>query len=79
MITCIIIDDEKPAREFLEKLIHQYFGTKLIVLGAVESVSQGVELINKLHPELIFLDIEMKGKKNMQNFINVYFTSKKIG
>jgi DNA-binding LytR/AlgR family response regulator len=24
MITCIIIDDEKPARAFLEKLINQY-------------------------------------------------------
>lgn len=76
MITCIIIDDEKPAREFLEKLINQYFGTKIIVLGVVESVSQGVELINKLHPELIFLDIEMKGEDGFQlfkYFDNVFF------
>ncbi len=52
MITCIIIDDEKPAREFLTKLIIQYFGTKLLVLDAVESVAKGVEVINKLHSEL---------------------------
>jgi two-component system LytT family response regulator len=76
MITCIIIDDEKPAREFLTKLISQYFGTKLIVLDAVESVSKGVEVINKLHPELIFLDIEMKGEDGFQlfkYFDNVFF------
>jgi two-component system LytT family response regulator len=76
MITCIIIDDEKPAREFLTKLINQYFGTKLLVLDAVESVAKGVEVINKLHPELIFLDIEMKGEDGFQlfkYFDNVFF------
>lgn len=76
MITCIIIDDEKPAREFLTKLINQYFGTKLLVLDAVESVTKGVEVINKLHPELIFLDIEMKGEDGFQlfkYFDNVFF------
>lgn len=76
MITCIIIDDEKPAREFLTKLIHQYFGQKLVVLEAVESVEKGVEAINKMHPELIFLDIEMKGEDGFQlfkYFDNVFF------
>lgn len=76
MITCIIIDDEKPAREFLTKLIKQYFDKKLIVLDSVESVEKGVEVINKLHPELIFLDIEMKGEDGFQlfkYFDNVFF------
>jgi two-component system LytT family response regulator len=76
MITCIIIDDEKPAREFLTKMINQYFGQKLVVLDAVESVEKGVEVINKMHPELIFLDIEMKGEDGFQlfkYFDNVFF------
>lgn len=76
MITCIIIDDEKPAREFLSKLINQYFNTKLVVLDAVESIEKGIEAINKLHPELIFLDIEMKGSNGFQlfkYFDNVFF------
>ena len=68
MITCIIIDDEKPAREFLTKLINKYFRNKVIVLDTVESVDKGVELINKLQPELVFLDIEMKGKDGFQLF-----------
>lgn len=76
MITCIIIDDEKPAREFLTKLVTQYFGNKLVVLDAIESVEKGVDAINKLHPELIFLDIEMKGEDGFQlfkYFDNVFF------
>jgi two-component system LytT family response regulator len=73
MITCIIIDDERLSREFLTKLIAQYFSTKLIVLDAVESVEKGVDVINKLHPELVFLDIEMKGQDGFQLF--KYFDS----
>lgn len=46
MITCIIIDDEKPAREFLKKLINQYYKNKIVVLETVESVAKGVEAIN---------------------------------
>lgn len=76
MITCIIIDDEAPAREFLEKLILQFFHQKIIVLDTADSVVNGIELINRLHPELIFLDIEMKGEDGFQlfkYFDNVFF------
>jgi len=68
MITCLIIDDEKNAREFLIKLISHYFASKLIIVDAVDSVEMGVEVINKLHPELVFLDIEMKGEDGFQLF-----------
>jgi len=76
MITCIIIDDEKPSREFLQKLIEKFFDKKIIVLDAVESVAKGIEVINRLKPELIFLDIEMKGEDGFQlfkYFDNVFF------
>lgn len=76
MITCVIIDDEKPAREFLGKLINQYFGQKVVVIDSVESVEKGVDVINKFRPELIFLDIEMKGQDGFQlfkYFDNVFF------
>ena len=73
MITCIIIDDERLSREFLTKLIAQYFGSKLFVVDAVDSVEKGVEAINKLRPELVFLDIELKGQDGFQLF--KYFDS----
>jgi two-component system LytT family response regulator len=76
MITCLIIDDEKNSREVLNKIINQYFSSKLYVVDAVDSVAKGVEVINKLHPELVFLDIEMKGEDGFQlfkHFDSVFF------
>ena len=76
MITCLIIDDERNSREFLTKLISQYFSSKLFVVDCVDSVEKAVEVINKLHPELVFLDIEMKGQdgfKLFKYFDNVFF------
>lgn len=68
MITCLIIDDEHSARESLRKLINQHFGAKLVVLDAVDSIDKGVEAINKLKPEVVFLDVEMKPKDGFQLF-----------
>ena len=59
MITCVIIDDERNAREFLEKLINRKFSKKLMVLDAADSVKNGVEIIKKRRPDLVSLDIQM--------------------
>jgi two-component system LytT family response regulator len=76
MITCIIIDKEKSACEYLKKLISQYFKTKLIVLEAVDSFDKGVDAINRLQPELIFMDVEMKlkdGHQLIKQFNNFFY------
>ena len=59
MITAIIIDDEKNAREFLQKLLIRYFQKKIIVLEICDSVATGVNAINTHRPDLVFLDIQM--------------------
>jgi DNA-binding LytR/AlgR family response regulator len=58
-IKCIVVDDEKPAREELV-----YFLSKIDfieICGEAGSVSKAFELIRKHEPELVFLDIEMPG------------------
>ncbi len=67
-ISCIIIDDEKMARETFEKVIGRYFPDKLKVLCAAESVKEGVYAIHKHHPDLVFLDIEMPGENGFKLF-----------
>lgn len=57
-MTICIIDDEKSNRDILVYLIHQIDATIKIV-GEAENVSNGMELINRLKPDVIFLDIEM--------------------
>lgn len=58
MINAIIIEDEKKSREVLETLVKSNCpGVSLI--DSAGSVAQGVELIRKVNPDLVFLDIEM--------------------
>lgn len=59
MISCVIIDDEKPAREALDLMLSRYFPEKIKVLAKAESLKEGIFAIYKNHPDLVFLDIEM--------------------
>lgn len=58
-IKCIVVDDEKPARDELV-----YFLSELDfieVCGEAGSVDQAFRLIKEKDPDLVFLDIEMPG------------------
>lgn len=57
-MTCIIIDDEKNAREGLQLLIKN-FVPDLEVLRLCKSGAEGIAAIEELNPKLIFLDVEM--------------------
>jgi two-component system, LytTR family, response regulator len=59
MLNCVIIDDEKKARDTFEKIVDRYLPEKLKIIYSADSVKEGVSAINKFHPELVFLDIEM--------------------
>ncbi len=61
MIKAIIIDDESKGIEILRILIDNHC-PDVTVVGSAEVVEEGLELINKLQPDLIFLDIEMSGE-----------------
>jgi two-component system LytT family response regulator len=54
----LIIDDEPPARERLQRLLGNFKDTFQIIGTANDGVD-GIEKITSLQPDLIFLDIEM--------------------
>ncbi len=58
MIKTIIIDDEKLAVNYLKNLLNEYC-KNIEILGTARSIKEGVELINRTKPDLVFLDIEM--------------------
>lgn len=68
MITCIIIDDEKPARDALELMLQRYLPDKVKVLHKAASVKEGVFAIYKQNPDLVFLDIEMPTENGFELF-----------
>jgi len=54
----LVIDDEKPTRDFIKRLIDSYhFGVEVFTDG--ENVETGVEAIHRLQPDLVILDIQM--------------------
>lgn len=67
-LTCIIIDDERTARETFKGICERYFPEKLKIVGLAESVKDGVELIRNFNPEIVFLDIEMSGESGFKLF-----------
>jgi two-component system LytT family response regulator len=57
--TCLIIDDEKLARDLLREFLESF--PQIEVIGESAKGSEAVEKINKLKPDLIFLDVQMPG------------------
>jgi len=79
MIKAIIIDDERLARNELKKLLMDF--PEIEVIAEAANASEGVEKIDSLNPDLIFLDIQMPGKtgfdmlSELERAPNVIFTT----
>ncbi len=57
----IIIDDEAIARQRLMSLLNSY-NNRFTIVGEARNGIEGSELVNRLKPDIIFLDIQMPGK-----------------
>jgi len=60
MIKAVIVDDESCFREMIQMLLEDYFPDVEIAAQA-ESVDEAVLSIERHKPDLVFLDIEIKG------------------
>ncbi len=58
MIKAVIIEDEKKSAELLFQLLQRNC-PDISVIGKAENVSEGIDLLSKLQPELVFLDVMM--------------------
>lgn len=68
MISCVIIDDEKPARDTLDLMLKRYFADKAKVVGMAGTLKEGVLAIYEHKPDLVFLDIEMPNEDGFKIF-----------
>lgn len=64
MTKALIIDDERLARTELKKMLLDH--PEIEVVGEAANAEEGVEKIESLAPDLIFLDIQMPGKTGFQ-------------
>src|SRR6056297_1590114 len=82
MIKAVIIDDEPEIREVNRRLLADNF-TEVEIVGEADSVESGVELIQKVQPQLVLLDIDIKGgtgfhilqKVKPYNFALIFITA----
>ncbi len=74
MIKIVIIDDELHAIEFLEYQLKKFDDVE--ILSTLQDSTKATEFIEKLSPDLVFLDIEMpkiNGFEILQQFKNPTF------
>ncbi|MFP4470758.1 MAG: LytR/AlgR family response regulator transcription factor [Bacteroidales bacterium] len=57
-IRAVIVDDEKTNILMLKNLLDKYFPSVQLI-GTAKNVGEGVDIINKNEPDLVFLDISM--------------------
>jgi len=55
----LVVDDERPARTRLRRMLAELGGTE--VIGEAESGLTAVDAIRELRPDLVFLDVQMPG------------------
>ena len=65
MIKTIIVDDEITSRETIKYLIAEYF-SHIEISAEAESVDEAVNAITRHKPDLVFMDIEIKGGTGIQ-------------
>lgn len=57
-IKSVIVEDEIAAREALKSYLIKYC-PQIEIIGEAQNSKEGIELINSLQPQLVFLDVEM--------------------
>lgn len=60
MITALIIDDESDGRDALTLILDKYC-PEIEIIGVCETPLHGIQAIQELKPDLVFLDIQMPG------------------
>ena len=69
MLKVILIDDERLARSELKRMLQEF--PDIEVIGEAANASEGIEKIESLSPDLIFLDIQMPGKTGFDMLLDL--------
>jgi len=57
MIRAVIVEDEKPARDRLRRLLSEH--ADIAIEGEATDAAAAIALIDRVHPDLCFLDVQM--------------------
>lgn len=77
MIRTILVDDERPALDELNYLLTQNYTHDIEVIGMADTAQEALSLITKEKPDLVFLDIQMRGFTGLELADMIHNTSPK--
>lgn len=66
MLTAVIIDDEVTAIEILVELLKKNKSLKVKIVGKAINLDDGIDIIRKTKPDIVFLDIKMPVKNGLE-------------
>ncbi|MBS1735675.1 MAG: response regulator [Bacteroidetes bacterium] len=69
MLKVLLIDDERLARSELKRLLNDHPDVE--VIGEATNANEGLEKIESLNPDLVFLDIQMPGKSGFDMLVEL--------
>lgn len=64
ILKALIVDDEEEARDILERLLKR--AGEVEIVGKASGVDEALDMIVKLDPDIIFLDVQMPEKDGFQ-------------
>lgn len=64
-VKAVLIDDEAHARASIRGILESNF-PEVEISGEAKDLPEGVKLINKVRPDVVFLDIEMPGYSGLE-------------
>jgi two-component system LytT family response regulator len=76
MIKCLIIDDERLARQELRRILENH--KNIEILDECDNAEDAITKIEELKPDLIFLDIQMPGKNGFDVLEEIIYTPEVI-
>ena len=68
-INCIVVDDEKLARDLLEEYLNKYEDIEIVAL--CKNGTEAIQEIEKNKPDLLFLDVHMPGINGFEVLENI--------
>jgi len=62
-VRALLVDDERLARVALRRLLNSH--DDIVVVGEARNAGEAASLVRELHPDLVFLDVEMPGENGI--------------
>ena len=76
ILKCLIVDDEKLAREDLKSVLKEFDNVEIV--GEADSADSASNLLKTIEPDILFLDIQMPGKTGFDLLAEVQTSAKII-